>query len=297
MNRKAILSQATIMAMAVAAAMTSCAPSNSGNSNDTSADSCLQESAAAAIVAPEEAWVEFATDSITVEKSIEFVNSAQETTTATFSATVDYPRECNAKTYKALNDKVREFISKELLEGESRRITNKDVVYEAAKLYMDYYRKTKESGENDFQFGAEKIINISKIFEDKDYLTYQIYNYGFEGGAHGSYETTGVTFAKEDGSVVGWKNIKKTDELQKQITAGVASNYDMSMEEFMNESGLVQEEPTKLSDGTLVLPWPTTEPYLTKDGWTFSYQIYEIMSYADGAPSGVVARDKVEFQK
>ncbi len=286
------LSLATIMSMTVAMTMTSCSTPNSG-SNTTTTDSCrtVQETPAT----PSEAMSEFATDSITVEKSMEFINSEQETSTATFSATVDYPQDGNAKTYKALNDNVRAFISDEMELGGDRRITNKDVISESAKSFMDYIRTTKESGENDFEYGAEKIINIRKIYEDELFLTYQVYNYGFEGGAHGSYTITGVTFVKEDGSRVGWKNIKKTDELQKEITKGIAANYDMGVEEFM--TNMVQEQPEKLSDGTLVLRWPGSEPYLTEGGWTFTYQAYEIMSYAEGAPSGIVPRDKVEFQK
>lgn len=286
------LSLATIMSMTVAMTITSCSTPNSG-SNTTTTDSCMtvQETPAT----PSETMSEFATDSITVEKSMEFINSEQETTTATFSATVDYPQDGNAKTYKALNDNVRAFISDEMELGGDRRITNKDVISESAKSFMDYIRTTKESGENDFEYGAEKIINIRKIYEDELFLTYQVYNYVFEGGAHGSYTITGVTFVKEDGSRVGWKNIKKTDELQKEITKGIAANYDMGVEEFM--TNMVQEQPEKLSDGTLVLRWPSSEPYLTEGGWTFTYQAYEIMSYAEGAPSGIVPRDKVEFQK
>lgn len=289
------LSLATIMAMAVAGTMTSCSTPNSGSSTNTTTDSCMTEQETPA--AASETCTVFATDSITVEKSMEFVNSENESTPITFSATVDYPQDGNAKTYKALNDRVRAFISDELELGRDRRITNKEVLSESAKIFMNYIRTTKESGENDFEYGAEKVINIRKVYEDEKYLTYLVYNYGFEGGAHGSYIITGVTFVKEDGSQITWENIKKTDELQKDITKGIAANYDMNMDEFMNNSGLVQEEPEKLSDGTSVLRWPSSNPYLTEGGWTFTYQAYEIMSYAEGAPSGIVPREKVEFQE
>ncbi len=293
---KAGLRLATVMAMAITVTMSSCTGSGSGNASNNSTDS-LQINDAPAPDTASAVVTEFATDSITVEKSMEFVNSANESTPITFSATVDYPQDGNAKTYKALNDKVRAFISDELELGRDRRITTKDALSESAKRFMNYIRTKKESCENDFEYGAEKTINIRKVFEDEQFLTYQVYNYGFEGGAHGSYVITGVTFVKEDGSQITWKNIKKTDELQKEITKGIAANYEMGMDEFMTNSGLVQEEPEKLSDGTLVLRWPSSDPYLTERGWTFTYQAYEIMSYAEGAPSSVVARDKVEFLK
>ncbi len=229
----------------------------------------------------------FATDSVSIERSWT-MNKAMEDDDldgrSTYSAVVDYPTNDNAGD---LNDSVRLWMSNQLLPASSEPVLTKRVLEEAANVFF---------GENDGnEWGAERTISIRKIFEDKKYVTFEVCNYIYSGGAaHGMYSAVGTTFVKSNGSRVTWQNINKTDDLRKMITEKVAASREVTTDQLKGEV-IIDESECKLADGTFALPFPQNSPWLVDSGWNFSYDLYEIMCYADGIPAGVVGKDSVKL--
>ncbi len=231
----------------------------------------------------------FTTDSISIERSWTMSKAMEGDDLdgrSTYTAVVDYPTTDNAS---SLGDSVRTWISYVLLPSSNEPVVTKRVLEEAANVFF---------GENDGnEWGAEQTISIRKVFEDKDYITYEVCEYVYAGGAaHGMYSAIGTTFCKKDGRRVSWQNFEKTDELRKKITEKVAASRKVTIEQLKG-SIMADESECVLADGSFALPFPDDTPWLVEGGWNFSYELYEIMCYADGIPAGVVSREDVKFKK
>ena len=138
--------------------------------------------------------------------------------------------------------------------------------------------------------GWEYDYSIKKIVESPRYVVFLSQDYLYSGGAHGGIAGKGaLTFDKEDGHLVEWF-IKPgcLEEMQPMLTAGLLDYYkecgtEMTGSELMDHLFLEEK----------IIPLPSWTPYPTEKGLVFTYQQYEIASYADGMPSFTVSYDKI----
>ena len=135
---------------------------------------------------------------------------------------------------------------------------------------------------SDWHVNREENCNIGVLYEDSDYITMQDESYEYYGGAHGMYGTEAVTFSKKDGHRLGWELLK--DMPEKEILKEIRKQ----LPEYLGIS------PSELDEHLLVteIELPATPPYLTKEGVTLIYQLYEITPYCDGTPIIIIKRQK-----
>ena len=136
-----------------------------------------------------------------------------------------------------------------------------------------------------YEFGLRKT-------EDTDrYVVFQSMDYIYMGGAHGGVTGEGsMTFSKKDGSYVpNIVDASLSDGMQPLLIAGLLryyseNGYDTTWDEL--------KESLFIEDG--VIPLPSWQPYPSPEGLVFTYQQYEIASYAEGMPSFVVPYPDIE---
>ena len=93
-----------------------------------------------------------------------------------------------------------------------------------------------------------------------------------------------LTFDKQDGHLVEQMlDRSRVQEMQTILEDGLIRYYD-EMDVKVERSEL--KEQLFIEDNTI--PLPAWEPFPSKDGLVFTYQQYEIASYAEGMPSFVV---------
>ncbi len=203
-----------------------------------------------------------------------------------FYVKVDYPVLTDEAKDNFLADSVKAWISGQLLPEEGRRVMSKKVLDVAADIFF---------GETDGnEWGEEVSYTLQKIYEDKDFLSYEANHFSYNGGAHGSYNVGGVTFRKKDGSHVTWSDIDTSDELRKKLTEELRRTKGSPDEESFKASIMADEKDCLLADGTFALPLPITTPWLTDQGWAFTYQPYEILPWCHGAPACCIKDIKVK---
>ncbi len=131
-------------------------------------------------------------------------------------------------------------------------------------------------------------IQLSKIFENDQFVTYQYHNIGYSGGAHGWNLAYGQTFRKSDGRRIDYsffqndKQFKLTQLVQQNI---IKQYFEGDSSAFNNGLTLDPYE---------TFPLPVNPPYFTKDGVAFIYQQYEIAAYAIGMPSCDIPYSTIE---
>lgn len=129
--------------------------------------------------------------------------------------------------------------------------------------------------------------HISKLYENKNWLTFSSTYYAYTAGAHGSTFFTPVSFVKSSMTPITFAIFKpqSAQALKDLIIHGLMEQYFevKTMEEF-NDCLLV-------NNGEFTLP--TTAPWIEGDGIHFIYQQYEIAPYAAGMPGCVLPFDKV----
>ena len=136
-----------------------------------------------------------------------------------------------------------------------------------------------------YEFGLKKIADTER------YVVFQSMDYIYMGGAHGGVTGEGcLTFSKKDGSrIAEFVDASRAAEMQPLMIDGLLryyseNGYDTTWDEL---SGSLFIE-----DGFIPLPaWPL---YPTGDGLEFTYQQYEIASYAEGMPSFTVPYADIE---
>lgn len=219
---------------------------------------------------------------------------------------VDYPRDGA----QPLTDSLRSYIATELrafymprLDGDGlpRPATytgsladGKALVdFHAEHLLADmqdvYQSWVNDSGPADIYMINQS--SIRKTSETDSIVTYEASCYTFEGGAHGSYWLEGATFNKQDGQRMEIDlDPMKLDDMQPLLREGYAK--------YLNDNGaeITVDEILKggvfLTDG--LIPLPSSNPYLTKEGVKFVYQQYEIGPYAIGTPTFTIPLDELK---
>lgn len=208
-----------------------------------------------------------------------------------YYALVDYPVNSDTIDFRNLTDSVRLWLSEQLLPAESKPVMTRRVIEEAADIFFG------EVGGN--EWGANKSVILRKVYEDGDYLSYDASEYTYYGGAaHGMCHMSGATFRKSDGHRLRWSDFHDTDrELRLKLTDRMKDELGLpTTGELMSSLLNPEDDNCKLADGTQALPLPNAEPWLTSGGWVFSYQPYEIMCWAAGAPACRLRREEVTLK-
>ena len=130
-----------------------------------------------------------------------------------------------------------------------------------------------------------------KMIEDTTtYVVYLSQDYIYMGGAHGGVSGDGsLTFDKETGQLVEqFLDPSCVEAIQPLLIEGLLSYYSD------NEVKMTEEElfETLQIEGRQI-PLPAFQPSPTKNGLVFTYQQYEIASYADGMPSFTLPYDRL----
>lgn len=160
---------------------------------------------------------------------------------------------------------------------------------ENGKKMIEYYGKAKAEEINEIkkEFGESPSINascyyiqIKKVFETEELVSFTSEIYEYSGGAHGGESLDGAIFRKIDGKRFGWDMF--TDEgkekLRGMIKEDLKKNYFKvsSDDDFYNQ---IFDENARNK-----FPLPAAAPIFKKHGVTFIYQQYEIAAYAVGMP-------------
>lgn len=163
-----------------------------------------------------------------------------------------------------------------------------------AKEFERLYRRDYDIPDEDGRLMGPKydyLFRAMPVWEssDKNLVTYKLYNYQYLGGAHGGMFEYFFTFNRKTGKLLGAKDIFTTEgfpraiqELEKQLRIYKINNGYRDREW---EANLDKEAPVdglkydlKESVGAHVYP----RPAFTRHGVVFSYQPYEMGSFAEG---------------
>ena len=130
--------------------------------------------------------------------------------------------------------------------------------------------------------GWEYSFNLLKSRETDKYVVFDSEDYVYLGGAHGGVVGRGgLTFDKKDGhKVEQFIDPSSLDAIQPLLRKGLTQYF------AENDMEVTPEELDNilfLESGTI--PFPAWTPYPGEDGLVFTYQQYEIASYAAGMPS------------
>ncbi len=235
---------------------------------------------------------DFAVDSVVIDRSWAMRNAMENDEMggrSYYYAVVDYPQNSDTIDYHELTDSVRMWISNQLMPAESKPVMTRRVLEEAANIFFG------EEGGN--EWGANKSVMLRKVYEDSEYLSYDASEYTFYGGAaHGMCNIYGATFKKADGHRLTWQDVDGKSSLREKVTESMRRERGYSTTgDLMNSLLFPDNKENALDDGTPALPLPKVDPWLTKDGWVFSYQPYEIMCWAEGAPACRLPKEELRL--
>lgn len=176
-----------------------------------------------------------------------------------------------------------------------------------SKALMDYYRgkafetiatvsqadfdERKQYIDEDEEIpGWEYDFSLTRTSETDRYVIFLSEDIVFSGGAHGGIIGCGpLTFDKKDGHLVE-KFLKDSalQEMQPLLRKGLVQYFASNGQEIQPEQ--LGEYLTLSGD---VIPYPVWAPIPTPEGLDFTYQQYEIASYADGMPSFTLPYEEV----
>lgn len=161
------------------------------------------------------------------------------------------------------------------------------------RCYLAHYMKDMKDmrGELENTLPYERSVSAILDCETDDYVTIDVQEYQYSGGAHGGTASYGLTFRKSDGRQMGkniLNNLVGDEEWNDMVKQQLMEHFGVKTEEALHEN--LQLYP----DYFPFIPMPQTEPCLTEKGLAFIYQQYEITSYAAGMPGFVIPYDKLK---
>lgn len=144
--------------------------------------------------------------------------------------------------------------------------------------------------ENDFaEFAREKIAieyefqsSFRPVYSSDSLLSYSFSDYIYLGGAHGGSLGVGQTFNVNSGERLTNANIFEPDKVEAVIELVRDGLWNQYFKENADE-GSTLGDMLIINPDTLALP--AFPPMFDDKGLVFTYQQYEIASYADGMPS------------
>ena len=130
--------------------------------------------------------------------------------------------------------------------------------------------------------GWEYDFGLLKERETDKYVVFLSQDYVYLGGAHGGVTGRGgLTFDKKDGHLVEqFLAPSCLDAIQPLLRKGITAYFSEDDNEISPEE---LDNYLFLESG--VVPFPAWTPYPDEDGLVFTYQQYEIASYAAGMPN------------
>ena len=133
--------------------------------------------------------------------------------------------------------------------------------------------------------GWEYDFGLLKERETDEYVVFLSQDYVYLGGAHGGVTGRGsLTFDKKDGHLVEqFLDPTCLDAIQPLLRKGITAYFSEDDNEISPEE---LDNYLFLESG--VIPFPAWTPYPDEDGLVFTYQQYEIASYAAGMPNFTV---------
>lgn len=160
-------------------------------------------------------------------------------------------------------------------------------------LYKNLEKEAKESflDLNDMPNLAHD-LTISAVSEYENQLIYNVEEYIYLGGVHGSYFTFGRTFDTTTGEpiVITIDPEKtRTPAFQELLKEGLTRYVAMSV----GEQNIDVNDYLLLPDDGLI-PLPVNDLWIVPDGVVFQYQSYEIGPYALGLPSFCIPLDQLK---
>ncbi len=148
----------------------------------------------------------------------------------------------------------------------------------------------KEFKKENISLNYEWQVHFNPEFVSDSVVTYHLDSYHFIGGAHGNTDDASQSFIARTGQRLTYTNIfipGYKAELKPLLEAALWEQY--FKDDYADED---TDEPITLYDVLTVypgeLPPPATAPAFTAEGMEFSYQIYEISSYASGQPNCII---------
>jgi len=178
---------------------------------------------------------------------------------------------------QVLVDSINAFISKTFF-GKFSNTTlslKEKVQAESDSFYQVYMNDFSEFNQADFPLTYQYDLKLSVAFFNNKYVTLKNDNYDYMGGAHGNYNTLYYVFNAENGKLLSSINELVTDTLKLQETAKQQfyklKNIDANKP--INDQGYWFEKNEFSLNSNFGL---------LKDTVIFTFNPYEIASYADG---------------
>ena len=138
--------------------------------------------------------------------------------------------------------------------------------------------------------GWEYEFSLAKTADTLGYIVFQNLDYVYTGGAHGGMVGQGdICFDRETGERIKILKDDVADAMQPLLVKGLIS-YFSDYGEQMTEESLMEH---LMLWETTQIPLPGWDPRPSADGLSFTYQQYEIASYADGMPNFTIPYEDV----
>lgn len=214
-------------------------------------------------------------DIYTLEDSLKLVPNTENLHMADFNKSVLWPSEMNA-----LGILVRKQIIKSISE---KAISNdiKNVLIDNRNEYFSEYKEILKdelpSTINEPSFGYNSTLdqNFSVSFESPEIIVIESHNYIYEGGAHGLFGSSFINIDKKKLKLITVKDVilnTNSKMLLRVLEKRYRQQNGAAFNTKLTELGLSEDQLTSLSD----------EFYISKNGITFYYSIYEIAPYGHG---------------
>lgn len=186
--------------------------------------------------------------------------------------TVNYElAEGTDETSEAINELLNEKLIASLQLGDDE-ITAKTLP-EAMAYFVDRYRSDKEKfPEATWEYEAK--VDLSKLFQSEELVSFELQVYQFAGGAHGYQATTFINFDSQTGDALTRADLfKDENEFKEFAEKKFREAHDIPSEERINSTGFWFEDDVYFLPETIGF---------TDDHVILYYNQYDIASYADG---------------
>lgn len=161
----------------------------------------------------------------------------------------------------------------------------------------------KDSDVHGLKYDYSMLVAPAWQSKDGKYTTYRFYTYYYTMGAHGFMEEYYLTFNNDTGALLGFDDLfskgdfkKVIDALEVEITEYQKDirSFEGTYPSWLSEDELSSNATAVIKEVRDTVYYP--RPALTKKGVVFSYQPYEIASFAEGIKHFVVPYSKVKLK-
>ncbi|MEG1685518.1 MAG: RsiV family protein [Bacteroides sp.] len=118
-------------------------------------------------------------------------------------------------------------------------------------------------------------ITATPLTDNEDVLVYKVEQNSYTGGAHGINSTLFLNFDAQTGKILHLKDIFKAGYekgLNELLLAQLMKDKDVSTLEALQDKAYLLETPI----------YPSEDFFITSEGITFFYNVYEIAPYSNG---------------